>query len=89
MELLYKASEDGWDASDFHRKCDNQGATLTVMKSSAGKVFGGFASVSWESKTGNYWTKDEESFIFSIDRKTTYRPTDTNNALFLHKDVGP
>lgn len=22
MKLLYRASHDGWDASDFHAKCD-------------------------------------------------------------------
>jgi hypothetical protein len=62
MQLLFKGSEsgDGWNASDFHRKCDYQGATLTVIKSSAGKVFGGFASVSWQSKTDDWHTKDEE-----------------------------
>jgi hypothetical protein len=30
--LLYRATEDGFDAADFHRKCDNKGATLTIIK---------------------------------------------------------
>ena len=33
--------------------------------------------------------KDLESFIFSFDLKRTYKPTDSNNALYLHKDCGP
>lgn len=91
VQLLFKGSDngDGWDVSDFHRKCDNQGATLTVMKSSAGKVFGGFASISWQSISGGDWGRDEESFIYSMDLKTTYRPTDYDMALYLDKDYGP
>jgi hypothetical protein len=88
--LLFKGSEDGWCCIDFHQKCDNQGPTVTVIKSSAGKVFGGFASVCWESldNDGN-WKEDEESFIFSMDLKTTYRPTNPYFALFLEKNGGP
>eukprot|EP00957_Ditylum_brightwellii_P085790 6525358-Ditylum_brightwellii.AAC.1 len=32
-KLLYRASRDGWGASKFHSKCDNQGPTLTVIRS--------------------------------------------------------
>ena len=39
-KLLYRASRDGWNASDFHRTCDGKGATLTVVKSSDGYIFG-------------------------------------------------
>ena len=30
--LLYRASQDGWYARDFHSKCDNKGATVTLFK---------------------------------------------------------
>jgi hypothetical protein len=30
--LLYRASRDGWLHSDFHSRCDDQGATLVVFK---------------------------------------------------------
>eukprot|EP00957_Ditylum_brightwellii_P008290 627414-Ditylum_brightwellii.AAC.1 len=29
MKLLYRASRDGWQSSNFHEKCDHQGPTLT------------------------------------------------------------
>eukprot|EP00957_Ditylum_brightwellii_P108849 8303294-Ditylum_brightwellii.AAC.1 len=32
-KLLYCASCDGWQASNFHSKCDTQGPTLTVIRS--------------------------------------------------------
>jgi hypothetical protein len=43
LELLYKGSRDGFNASSFHAKCDHKGATLTVAKSKKYKrVFGGY-----------------------------------------------
>ena len=29
--LLFRASRDGWDASDFHKYCDNKGDTLSLI----------------------------------------------------------
>ena len=49
VNLLYRGSKDGWDASDFHRLCDKKGPTVTLVKSSAGRVSGGFTTVSWTS----------------------------------------
>lgn len=40
-ELIYRASKDGWGASDFHRLCDNKGPTIVVCKSNYDKIFGG------------------------------------------------
>lgn len=30
--LLYRASEDGWEADDFHCHCDRQGPTMTIIR---------------------------------------------------------
>ena len=49
IKLIYRGSRDGWAAKDFHRLCDNQGPTVTLVESSAGRVCGGFTSVSWTS----------------------------------------
>lgn len=38
LELLYRASRDGWKGADFHRTCDNKGATLTIIKDVGGNV---------------------------------------------------
>ena len=44
--LLYQASRDGFEPAEFHRCCDNMGATVTVAKSGE-NVFGGYTSMSW------------------------------------------
>jgi hypothetical protein len=50
--LLFRGSRDGWSAEIIHAKIDNQGPTITIIKTRKGKIFGGFASVSWDT-SGN------------------------------------
>ena len=47
---LYRATRDGWDASDFHSCCDNKGPTVTVVKR-GNHLFGGYAGQSWEGRS--------------------------------------
>jgi len=61
---LYKASVDGWETADFHRKCDDKGATMTVVKTKEGYVFGGYADKSWS--TSNNYISSDEAFLFSL-----------------------
>ena len=63
-KLLYRASRDGWSASDFHRMCNGKGATVTVVKSSGGYIFGGYTDVAWGERGG--WKSSAESFLFSL-----------------------
>ena len=50
--LLFRASRDGFTASAFHSRCDNQGPTVTVVNSH-GNIFGGFTESAWAGKTDN------------------------------------
>ena len=50
--MIYKATVDGFKGSDFHRKCDNKGKTLTLIKTTKGYIFGGFTSESWGGNSG-------------------------------------
>jgi hypothetical protein len=64
LELLYRASRDGWQCQDFHSRCDNKGATVTVIKCTGGFVFGGYADVSWNSSSS--YTPSPKAFLFSL-----------------------
>ncbi|OWF38231.1 interferon-induced protein 44-like isoform X2 [Mizuhopecten yessoensis] len=48
---LYSAKDNGCDAAIFHEMCDNRGPTLTLVYNTAGEVYGGFTSASWQSIT--------------------------------------
>ena len=68
MKLIFNPSRDGWSVEDFHRLCDDQGPTILFIKSRAGKICGGYASISWKSNESSpFWASDPRSFVFSID----------------------
>jgi hypothetical protein len=64
LELLYRASRDGWRTTDFHSRCDNKGATVTVIKSTGGYVFGGYTDLPWASN-GQY-RSSSNAFLFAL-----------------------
>ena len=49
-KLLYRASRNGWSASNFHSCCDDGGPTVTVIKS-GNYIFGGYTDQSWDGKS--------------------------------------
>jgi hypothetical protein len=87
LTLLFSGNSHGWKISKFHELCDEKGPTITVMKSKAARVFGGFAMQSWDSETGE--KADEKAFIYSIDRQQIYRVIDTQKALYCCSGHGP
>ena len=70
FNLLFRGSRDGWKSTDFHSNCDNKGPTITIIKSNAGKVCGGFTSLAWGSYIG--MKSDLSAYLFSVDHKTKY-----------------
>ena len=44
--LCYRASDDGWKAQDFHKKCDHVGSTVTLVRCE-NNIFGGYTDQSW------------------------------------------
>jgi hypothetical protein len=51
-KLIYRGTVDGFSSYNFHSKCDNQGATIIVIESSNGYIFGGYNNDSWASSGG-------------------------------------
>ena len=70
VKLLYKATLEENTRDDFHRKCDNKGATVTLIETTKGRRFGGYTSLSWSSNEG--WKDDKEAFLFSLDNDKKY-----------------
>jgi hypothetical protein len=78
--LLYRGSRDGFQAADFHSKCDGFEKTLAIIKSTLGNVFGGYTDLDWRGN--NQYYNDPNAFIFSLVNKESKpmisRPTTTN-----------
>ena len=66
-DLKYRATRDGFKASDFHSHCDGIPNTLTVIKAKSGNIFGGFTEQEWHSRGG--FVTDPNAFIFSLVNK--------------------
>ena len=88
LTLLFRGSIHGWHLSKFHQFCDEKGPTITIFKSKANRVFGGFTQESWSSCDGE-WKKDEKAFIFSIEKKLIYRVLQAEKAIYCHSNWGP
>lgn len=80
-KLLYKASVDGFAGSTFHSKCDNKGATVTIITCTKDFVFGGYAAVAWNGDSYNTADSSKQSFLFSLRN-----PHDTPPKKFPLKD---
>ena len=75
---------------DFHDRCDNQGATLLLMKCKTGRICGGFTGVSWVSPPySGYYKYDPSAFLFSVDNRLKFPTKDANQAVFHHHTCGP
>lgn len=89
---IYSATKDGFYASHFKDRCCSKGATLTLVKSANGFLFGGYASISWENKELSKSALD--SFIFTLTNPHDIKPTkyaviSANDHLYDSPKLGP
>ena len=42
--MLYRGSDHGWKAKDFHSRCDNKGPSISLFKVKDGDVIGGYST---------------------------------------------
>jgi hypothetical protein len=91
LKLIYKGTRDGFGAANFHQKCDNQGETLTVIRSKGSYIFGGYTPISWSSREA--YASDKRTFIFTLINPHNIPPTkfaNTNqNSIYDGSSYGP
>ena len=73
--LLFRASENEYRSSSFHKSCDNKGPTITIIYNKCNHVFGGFINVSWNCESRYKIKRDPDAFLFVI------RPTSESYGL--------
>jgi hypothetical protein len=52
FSLVFRASEHNFQSAIFHKKCDDLGPTIVVIRANQ-RTFGGFNSQSWTEKFKN------------------------------------
>jgi hypothetical protein len=89
-KLLYHGSRDGFRASNFHGKCDNESNTLTLIETTKGFIFGGFTPLVWDSTTNGYKSDNsQKSFLFTLKnagniQPRTFKLSNVSNAIYCH-----
>jgi hypothetical protein len=92
LELKYRASRDGFKASDFHSHCEGIANTITVIKARSGNIFGGFTEQAWHSRGED--VTDPKAFLFSLVNKEK-KPfmvmcsNEGENAIYCESEFGP
>ena len=89
-KLIYRATRDGFGASDFHSKCDSYQNSLVIIKSTNGNVFGGYTQQSWSGNTE--YKSDPNAFLFSFinQHKTKLiMKCNNQNAICTNRRYGP
>ena len=87
LNLIYKARADSDRAEAFHKKCDRAKSTLVLVETDKGKRFGGYTSRSWGGECID--KKDDEAFIFSLDKMMTYDIIQGEDAIGCYPKYGP
>ena len=65
LTTLFNSGDSGWtNVSAFHSSCDNTGPTIVLIRTSDGKSYGGYTSVSWVGNSS--FQPDGEAFLFRM-----------------------
>ena len=87
-KLLYRGTRDGMNPSSFHQKCNSIPQTVSIVQTTKGYKFGGYAEKTWENHNG-IWIKDDKSFVFSIDHMKIYNHVQGKDAILHNNNFGP
>ena len=87
LHLLYKASINSDSSLIFHELCNNINSTVVLIKTKQGNRFGGFTRRTWNGH--NISKKDDDAFIFSLDKMKTYDVIKNQEAIICAEDFGP
>jgi len=85
LKMIYQATRDGFTANSFHEKCDDQGATISLIKSKDhGRIFGGYTTKSWRCNGRGRCVADSDAFVFSLTHNEKYHCHEPQHAIYTH-----
>lgn len=93
LNLIFKASKDGFDSRNFKAKCSRIPHTLIVAKTNHGKTIGGYTPLMWEDVGEDGFRYDTDltnlSFLFSLSLEEKYSLFRNNLAICNTSNLGP
>ena len=89
LNLIYRATRDGDMGQNFHKLCDGLSPILLLIKTTHNVRFGGYTETYFEGTKEYVGKKDENAFIFSLDKKKYYEIEKGENAILCYINYGP
>ena len=79
FQLLYRASEDGFGAKEFHKHCDNISDTFVLIRTEFGRTIAGYTHYKWNQVKGGYvHDAGRKSFLLQLDLRQKLNPISDN-----------
>ncbi|RIB24387.1 hypothetical protein C2G38_2284120 [Gigaspora rosea] len=95
FKLLLRGTRDGFTPDTFWKLCDKQENTIVVVKvNNTDEILGGYNPTQWDKSKKGYWTKCDDSFIFSLKNGSILssilsRVKNTEYAIYNTPSSGP
>ena len=89
LNLIYRASRDGDMGNNFHKLCDGLCPILLIIKTTKGARFGGYTESYFEGTDEYIGKKDDNAFLYNLDKKKIYHIEKGQNAILCYKNYGP
>ncbi len=65
FNLIYKKSQDGFNCTTFHNRCNGQGPFIVLIKLQSKKIYGDYNPIGYVRR--QQWVSSYDSFIFSFE----------------------
>ena len=89
LNLIYRATRDGDMGQNFHKFCDGLSPILLLIKTTHNVRFGGYTETFFEGTNDYLGKKDDNAFIFSLDKRKYYEIEKGENAILCYINYGP
>ena len=89
LNLIYRGTRDGDMGKDFHKLCDGLSPILLLIKTTHNIRFGGYTETYFEGTSEYVGKKDDNAFIFSLDKRKYYNIEKGQNAILCYINYGP
>jgi hypothetical protein len=71
---LFSSSAHGWKVKDWIEACKGKAMTITLMKTTKGRMCGGYLHIAWKEAKDELGS-DPSAFLFSLDHRQKLTPT--------------
>ena len=89
LNLIYRGTRDGDMGQDFHKLCDGLSPILLIIKTTHNVRFGGYTETYFEGTNEYLGKKDDNAFIYNLDKRKYYNIKKGQNAILCYKNYGP